>query len=491
MAVDVAPPPPSFGFQWSNARQLGLHVAMAVLIGVTLRLTTFEEATTAIADAVGHKYVVKTSFLVSFGFTKALSNLVVGRLSDLYGRQLPHAVGWGFGVLLGVALLGLAWNVKEQQAVNAAEKNNSNHLLWFFYVLANVLLGAQQGWTWTTNIFMFLDILGPSNRAVASAISNSVGYLTSAATTYLAAVLSTKIAFGAVLACSLLGCIVSTCCIQDTSLFVVQEETVIHQPTPLQQQEMVDFQSKNNGQEDVGTPVDKDGSTHDVTPEVQTSLVDDEDPTTTILSSSSSMGSVFVTTCWQNPSAAVLCWGGLTANLITSLAWGLVLIWGHQQDLTALQLASIGSAFTLAKGVTMITSGYCSDRMRRRKVPLVGGYLLAALGLVVTAGADDTDDLSLIYSRLWQGGIIIGCGIGIVYCVLTAALSDHTPPNYRASAIGVYKLWRDSGYAFGGLLTGWIADASGGSFVTTTTVVAGLVMVLVVFILVFYREIAT
>ena len=200
------------------------------------------------------------------------------------------------------------------------------------------------------------------------------------------------------------------------------------------------------------------------------------------------MGSVFVRTCWQNPSAAVLCWGGLTANLITSLAWGLVLIWG-QQNLTALQSASIGSAFTLAKGVAMIILGYCSDRMHRRNVPLVGGYLVAALGLVVTAGADDTDDLSLIYLRLWLGGIIIGSGIGSVYCILTMALSDHSPPQDRASAIGVYKLWRDSGYAFGGLLTGWIADASGGSFVTTTTVVAGLVMVLVVFILVFYTEI--
>jgi hypothetical protein len=285
---------------------------------------------------------------------------------------------------------------------------------------------------------------------------------------------------------------------------VTQEASAIHhQPTPIPQQEMVNFSSQlqtdgDDKEEEEEKPMDKDGASKiagQTPPQDETqhaSLVDTDDPdvtTSNISSSPSSLGTAFVTTCWQNPSAAVLCWGGLTTNLVTSLAWGLVLIWGQQQELTALQLASIGSAFTFSKGVTMILSGYFSDCMRRRKVVLVAGYLVAVFGLLVTAKADETDDVALIYSRLWVGGIVIGFGIGSVYCVLTAALSDHTPPQDRASAIGVYKLWRDSGYAFGGLLTGWIADASEGSFVTTTTVVAGLVTTLVVCILVFYREV--
>ena len=108
----------------------------------------------------------------------------------------------------------------------------------------------------------------------------------------------------------------------------------------------------------------------------------------------------------------------------------------------------------------------------------------------LTARADATDNPSAVYSRLCLGGVVIGTGIGAVYCVLTAGLSDHARPRDRASAIGVYKLWRDSGYAFGGLLTGWVADASGGSFVTTTTVVAGLVVVLALAIAGLYEEVS-
>ncbi|CAB9530121.1 Major facilitator superfamily [Seminavis robusta] len=414
-----------FGFHRSNYSQLSLHLLLAVLIGVTLRLTTFKEATDSdITNQIGDKYVVKTSFLVSFGFTKALSNLLVGRVSDVYGRKLAHTLGWGFGVILGGLLLGLAWSVTN----NEKEEEESAATLWIWYVGANICLGAQQGWTWTTNIFMFLDILGPENRAMASAISNSAGYLTSAVTTYAAAALSTKEAFWWVLGSSLLGCAVSFFLVKDTTPFVHQEEANIHSQRriPIPQQEMVDLQSTfpPQAEEDQLRLVHPQGG------EYATTIPTKPSP--------SSFGAVFVTTCWYNPSAAVLCWGGLTANLVTSLAWGLVLIWGAQQGLSTLQLAHIGSAFTLTKGTAMLVSGYCSDRIARRKVVLIAGYLVAALGLLVTAGADNdnSNDLAAIYNRLLWGGIIIGSGIGSVYCILTAGLSDHTPPQDRASAIG-------------------------------------------------------
>ena len=96
----------SLGFQRSNLSQLSCHLLLAIFIGVTLRLTTFTEATT-IAAEIGDDYKVKTAFLVAFGFTKAFSNLLVGRVSDVYGRKAPHAVGWMFGILLGVLLLAI------------------------------------------------------------------------------------------------------------------------------------------------------------------------------------------------------------------------------------------------------------------------------------------------------------------------------------------------------------------------------------------------
>ena len=151
-------------------------------------------------------------------------------------------------------------------------------------------------------------------------------------------------------------------------------------------------------------------------------------------------------------------------------------------------LANIAAAFTFTKGIVMFISGYISDRQQDRKRVIMGGFTAAIIGLLVTAAAALTTDVGVIFVRLLLGGIILGTGIGSVYCVMTAALSDHTHPKDRASAIGVYKFWRDSGYAFGGLLTGWIADASGGSFVVTTLVVTMLVGALVIGIGLLYRE---
>lgn len=96
---------------------------------------------------------------------------------------------------------------------------------------------------------------------------------------------------------------------------------------------------------------------------------------------------------------------------------------------------------------------------------VVMGYAVTTMGPVVTARADTTTDRNKIYYvRILFAVTFISPGIGSVYCVLMASLSDHTAPEDRASAMGVNKLWMDSGYAFGGLLTGWIADASSGSF---------------------------
>lgn len=482
------------GFETINIGQLSCHVLLAVLIGVSLRLTTFTEATT-IAATLGAQYKIKTSFLVSFGFTKALSNLIVGRVSDIYGRKIPHAVGWIFGIILGVVLLLLS------RFSNDSSEKTAGSLWMFWYVVANICLGAQQGWTWTTNIFMFLDILGPKHRALASSISNSVGYISAAATTYMAAALSTESAFRLVLMSSLVGWMIAIFLVKDTSEFVEQEM----------------FQSNYSpsmGTHSSSLPIDDDDEWNDdpcnLEQSTDNTLRSEEDDLVNNPSKAglkmdkleidirendenddraSSFGTVFAETCWRNKSSAILCVGGLVTNLVTSLAWGLVLIWGKEQKLSEISLANIGSAFTFSKGLVMVLSGLISDWQQDRKRVLIGGFLVVTTGLGITATADLTTKLDDIYMRLLVGGIVLGTGIGSVYCVMTAALSDHTSPQDRASAIGVYKFWRDSGYAFGGLLTGWIADASGGSFVFTTFVVAALVGALVLGIGFKYREV--
>ncbi len=489
-------PPVRQGFHRSNLGQLCYHFLLAIFIGVSLRLTTFTEATT-IAAALGGEYKVKTSFLVSFGFTKALSNLIVGRVSDLYGRKVPHSVGWVFGIFLGLMLLLL------QKAADPSEDPDSRKFLMLWYTLANICLGAQQGWTWTTNIFMFMDILGPKHRALASSLSNSLGYLSSAATTYAAAKLTTEASFRLVLGTSVVAWLLATFLVSDTIPFVEQEvQQNIHASSILDYSSSHSAELWNDecqiedGEEDHVptkpsiTAIATKGSYNLVqnTPR-QSMAIEQAEPSSEISFVTSSFNNVFADTCWRNKSTAILCTGGLMANVVTSLAWGLVLIWGKQQGLSGLSLANIGSAFTFAKGIVMVLSGYLSDRKQSRKQVLMGGFVIALLGLIVTATADLSTDLDSIYLYLLLGGILIGSGIGSVYCVMTAALSDHTLPQDRASAIGVYKFWRDSGYAFGGILTGFVADASGGSFVFTTSLVAVLVGTLVVGIWLQYQEV--
>jgi len=452
-----------FGFK-SNRLQLFCHWIIAVFIGVSLRMTTFPQAMIA-ADMGVNNYTRETSFLVAFGFTKALSNLLVGWASDRYGRKVPHIFGWSAGIILAALLLSTAITTSDTDAG------------WTRYVIADIFLGAQQGFTWTTNIFMFIDILGPEHRALASGISNSTGYLASAISTYAAAALTTQHAFTLVLVSSILGLSVSVFILKDTTHFVTTEVLM--------------YDDAGNNEEVVAAGERKGSSStsQPTTHKATKVLYPIESPAAIPNHQTPSFRTTFAATSWHNKSTAIICLSGLITNLVTSLVWGLVMIWGKQQTLSNLRLANLSSVFTFAKAFSQIIFSYVSDRRCSRKLVLLCGFSTVAAGLVLTATGGATNlPLDGVYVRLLVGGLVTGCGIGSVYCVMTGAVSDHTSPRARASAIGVYKLWRDSGYAFGGLLTGFVADVSGGSFVVTTLVVAVLVVVLIALIVVYYSE---
>jgi MFS family permease len=489
----------NFGFR-NNGNQLFFHCILSVLIGVTLKLTTFKDALLA-AASTGRSHTQQTAFLISFGFTKAFSNLAVGRISDLYGRKIPHCFGWIAGIFLGSFLLAVAATTTDTTTTTSSH-HSENDNSWTWYVVANIFLGAQQGWTWTTNIFMFIDILGPDNRALASGISNSVGYLSSAITTYIAAALSVQESFFIVLGSSVLGLAISVFGMKDTSDFVLLEASSMNlSPTVDEDQEGQDGDDHRNikmsEEEWDGIQYPKAPGSSIVSPGGEYELVALSSVSSTTTSRAqrqpaaipSSFGAVLRQTCWYNKSTAILLVAGLMTNLITSLAWGLVLIWARRQTLSKFQVANIGSAFTFSKAGMMILASRISDKRQIRKPILIGGFLTAIVGLIITALADtNLAETRQIYHFLLIGGIAIGIGIGSVYCVMSGAISDHTPALDRACAIGIYKLWRDSGYAVGGLLTGILADVFNGSFVITTLVVAGMVAVLVLCIIKFYHD---
>ena len=187
---------------------------------------------------------------------------------------------------------------------------------------------------------------------------------------------------------------------------------------------------------------------------------------------------VFRRTTCGNRSTAVMCFAGLTANFCTALNWGLLVIWAkHVVGLDATQAAALTATFTACKAVTMVVVGPLSDRIKRRRCFIVVGLFVAGLGVaLICAGAmaqigemtADAGAAGRLLASLGGGGHVVGMllagcalmgvGLGTCYPILTAAVADHTPPRARASAIGVYKFHRDSGYAWGALVTAAVTD---------------------------------
>lgn len=354
-----------FGFVSSNFWQLFYHWLLAVMIGISLRMTTFPQAlvmasSTSASSASGSKskYSQETMFLVTFGFTKAFSNLFVGWMSDRkkQGRRIPHAAGWVAGVVLALILLLYSWQSVNNSNNNTTQRhrehddnattnnNNTTMNVALVFAMANIFLGMQQGMTWTTNIFMFMDILGPKHRALASGISNSTGYISSACAAYWAAAISVHGAFQMVLLSSMVGLWISTCLVKDTTNFVEKEVAHVNA-------------TKKEEQEQVGGIIT--GGRHQYS-QVESSSFQDTNinnaplPQQQQQSSFSSFRQIVWTTCWYNRSTAMICVGGLLTNLVTSFAWGLVMIWAKEQALANLQLARISSAFTFAKAFAQV-----------------------------------------------------------------------------------------------------------------------------------------
>jgi MFS family permease len=121
--------------------------------------------------------------------------------------------------------------------------------------------------------------------------------------------------------------------------------------------------------------------------------------------------------------------------------------------MTLTQIGLLAAIYPAVWGVTQIATGAFSDRIGRKWL-IVAGMCVQALGIVVTAIGDSF--------RLFAGGaILLGIGTAMVYPTLLAAIGDVARPDWRASAVGVYRLWRDLGYAVGALLAGFTADAYG------------------------------
>jgi MFS family permease len=143
----------------------------------------------------------------------------------------------------------------------------------------------------------------------------------------------------------------------------------------------------------------------------------------------------------------------LVNNLNDGMAWGLFPLLFAAAGLNLRQIGTLAALYPAVWGLSQLYTGALSDRIGRKGL-IVGGMWVQAVGIVLIGVADGVTGFAV-------GAVLLGLGTAMVYPTLLAAIGDVAHPAWRASAVGVYRLWRDMGYAVGALLAGATADAFG------------------------------
>jgi MFS family permease len=390
----------------ANLAQFALLVAVNGLVGgmVGQERTVLPLLATEVFEL--QAFAAALTFIVAFGLTKAATNLVAGALSDRYGRKPVLVSGWVIG--LPVPLL-LIW---------APE--------WGWVVFANVLLGINQGLTWSTTVIMKIDLVGPARRGLAMGLNESAGYcavaLAAFATGLLAEAHGLRPApFLLGLACAGLGLGLSVLFVRETREHAAYEAAT-----------------------HAGNHVAGQLSTRQV----------------------------FALTTLRERAMSAASQAGLVNNANDALAWGLLPIYYAAAGLSVAEIGLLSALYPAVWGLGQLVTGAWSDRIGRKGL-IVGGMLLQACAIATIASTTGLVP--------WAGAaVILGAGTAMVYPTLLAVIGDVAHPSWRASAVGVYRLWRDLGFAIGALLAGLIADRFGMTAaiwaIAVVTAVSGLVV---------------
>ena len=274
---------------------------------------------------------------------------------------------------------------------------------WTWILVANALLGVSQGLTWSTTVIMKIDLVGPGQRGLAMGLNEFAGYVALAgsalATGWIAAAYGLRPQpFYLGVAFVAIGLLLSAWLIRDTEHHVRHESRL---------------------------------TTSD-------SATDDN---------------VFWKTTLQDRNLSSVTQAGLVNNLNDGMAWGLFPMLFAAAGVPVATIAVLVAIYPATSGVGQLFTGALSDRIGRKSL-IVWGMWIQALGIGITVASHDVTNYTI-------GAVLLGAGTAMVYPTLLAAIGDVAGPSWRASAVGVYRLWRDLGYAIGAVLAGVAADAFG------------------------------
>jgi MFS family permease len=368
---------------WENWPQFALLVVVNAFVGAMVGAERVVLPLLAQRDFGLASHAAILSFIVSFGVVKAGANLFAGRLGDRVGRKKVLIAGWLFGLPIPV-LLYFAPS-------------------WAWIVLANVLLGVNQGFAWSTTVIMKIDLVGPKRRGLAMGLNEAAGYLAVSGASLLAGYLAGALGYRSALFWVGGFSVVSGLLL---SAFFVQES-----------RSHVEVETRRR------------------------------------TASDRSFREIFWLTSWKERTLFSVSQAGMVNNLNDGMAWGLFPLFFTAGGLSLREVSILGALYPAVWGVVQLVTGALSDRWGRK--------LLTGSGMVVQGVAILSLPLTTGFLPWALASALLGFGTAMVYPTLLATIGDVAHPSWRASAVGVYRLWRDAGYAVGAGFAGLTADALG------------------------------
>lgn len=276
---------------------------------------------------------------------------------------------------------------------------------WTWVIWANVFLGVSQGLTWSTTVIMKIDLVGSKQRGFAMGLNEFAGYFSVALSALLTGYIASRYGhrpepFYLGVGYVVIGTLLSIFLVRETKHHVTHEIA---------------------NQSDKGQPLNQ--------------------------------WEIFKKTSFKDRDLSSVTQAGFVNNLNDGMAWGLfpMLYATLKYDLKTIGI--LAAVYPASWGILQIATGFLSDKVGR-KWPIVYGMWIQALGIALIA-------VSSSFMAFVTGNFLLGLGTAMVYPTLLAAIGDVAHPSWRASSVGIYRLWRDSGYAAGAIIAGVTADAFG------------------------------
>jgi len=405
-----------------NLAQFSHQLVQVFFVGLTIGM--FRTVVPALAESefgvAKGSFMMLMAFVTAFGFVKGTLNFVAGRMSERMGRKKVLFIGWLAAVPIPFMILYAP--------------------SWGWIVAATVLLGVNQGLAWSMTQTSKLDLTTADQRGFTIGLNEFSGYFGVAVAGIVTGYLAT--AYGPREGLMLFGVVVVAAAGLLTLLWVKDTLPWAH------------AEGRKHAAGQMSGPTPRYPSNISATP-------------TTL--------EVFTLMSWRDARMASVSQAGLVEKFVDALVWVFFPVYLYQHGLSLAGIGWVVGVYGFVWGVSQFLTGHLSDRIGRKK-PIVWGMWLCGAGVALVLLGE---------GELWWSfaAAVMGFGMALLYPTLSAAVSDIAHPNWRGSAIGIYRFWRDLGYGIGALLLGAVAALAGDIeagfwFTATAMFVSGLVVLL-------------